>query len=104
MEMKTTKGTTEWCALKIPHAARDARVRRCFDSSEAAAVLRELQCRAKNENLDTALGAHCVEDFLHISVGRPAVSTMHVFRRVAFKSISARPVFPSVFTKKYVKG
>ena len=93
MVAQTTGGATEFCIQTVPHEARDARVRACFDAAEGSlqALLRELRARVARSRLCALLDAHCVEDFNVMNVGTHAERDMHVFRRVAFKSPSALP-------------
>jgi len=109
MQANTTRGTTEWCMLMVPHAARDARVRACFDAPAAAVqdateaesfravLLRELRGRVARSRMCQRSSAHYVEDFNVAPVpGEQRTTTTHVFRRVAFRSPSA---FPSARTR-----
>ena len=93
MSADTVRGTTEWCLMMVPHAARDARARACFDAlPEAAVVRRELRARVARSPLCEMLSAYSMEDFEIMDVGdTPDAREMHVFRRVALHSASALP-------------
>jgi hypothetical protein len=88
--LKMTNGKEAMCAVTVPDAARDARVRACFATPEATALLTALALALLRPG-GMRPGGGAVEELCEWGPPRRPCpdGARHVFRRCAFRTSSA---------------